>query len=290
VPTDGSPVIAAYRKFYQLNFEGARHDMGYLDVAGEKICVQHFSPHLRHGGTAFVLHGYLDHSGLQHRTIGRLLHHGMDVVAFDQPGHGLSTGVRASIESFGHYVDCLAACKMHYNHLDGPYTVVGHSMGGAISMTYLLTRPDVFGKAILVAPLFRPRAWRLIRSLHAVGRHFVEHQRRRFVANTRDEEFYRFIREVDPLSPRQVPMRWVTSMFDWTKYFGGLGKSDARVLVVQGTDDGTVDWRGNIEVIRKKFSNVRIHLVHEGRHHLLNEIDEISEKAWEVIEPFLKEH
>jgi alpha-beta hydrolase superfamily lysophospholipase len=79
-------------------------------------------------------------------------------------------------------------------------------------------------------------------------------------------------------------------MFDWTRYFGTLDQSDARVLVVQGTEDGTVDWRGNMKIIRKKFSRVRIHLVGEGRHHLLNEIDEITDQAWEVIDPFLREH
>ena len=78
-------------------------------------------------------------------------------------------------------------------------------------------------------------------------------------------------------------------MFDWTRYFDGLGESDASVLVVQGTDDGTVDWRGNMNVIRRKFTDVRIHLVNEGRHHLLNEIEEISELAWQAIDPFLRE-
>jgi len=292
--THDGHVPSEYRRFYGLEFEGAAHEMGYLDAAGEHIFVQHFAPHSgRHPqpvGTMFLLHGYLDHSGLHHRTIGRLLGRGMHVVAFDEPGHGLSTGHRASIESFANYVECVDVCKEFYADLPGPHCIMGHSMGGAVSMTCLLTRPGDFSKAVLVAPLFRPRSWRLIRSLHAVGRHFIERQPRRFVQNTGDESFRHFIREVDPLSPREVPMQWVTSMFDWTREFVALDPSDAQVLVVQGTDDGTVDWHGNLEVIRKKFNNVRIHLVNEGKHHLLNETEDISEIAWQAIEPFLRGH
>lgn len=284
---DRSLAIGHYRDFYSLSFERVSHEMGLLPVGGEQVCVQRFSPRLSHGGTAFVLHGYLDHSGLQHRTIERLLHHGMEVVAYDQPGHGLSTGDRASISSFDHYLDALAACIAHYSDLPAPWTLIGHSMGGAVSMTYLLTNPDVFDRAVLVAPLVRPRSWRLLKGLHFVGRRFVSRQPRKFVRNTRDEEFFRFIREVDPLSPREIPTRWVTSMFDWATYFDTLPSSDTRTLVVQGTEDGTVDWRGNMKIIRRKFNDVKIHLVGEGRHHLLNETQEYSDPAWAAIDPFL---
>ncbi|MEX0943001.1 MAG: alpha/beta hydrolase [Pseudomonadales bacterium] len=287
---DDSIAIAHYRKFYDLNIEGARHEMGLLQVGADQICVQRFAYRRDPVGTVFVLHGYLDHSGLQSKIVRRLLQRGFDVVLYDQPGHGLSSGDRASIDSFQHYVDCLSSCVAHYAGLSTPYSVIGHSMGGAVSMTHLLQEPGVFHRAVLVAPLYRPRSWRLLRSLHVVGRKFVDRQPRQFMKNTMDEKFIHFIREIDPLSPKEIPTRWVTSMFDWVKYFDTLGQSDAKVLIVQGTLDGTVDWRGNIKIIRKKFANVRIHLVGEGRHHLLNEIDEISQQAWEAIDPFLGEH
>lgn len=287
---DDAHAVAAYRKFYSLDFHGVGHEMGRLEVDGEQICVQRFTPlHHEIRGAAFVLHGYLDHTGLQHKTIGRLLREGYQVVAYDQPGHGLSTGPRASIESFEHYVACLAACVSYFENASDATLVVGHSMGGAVSMTYLLQHPGRMQKAVLVAPLYHPRSWRAIRVAHFVGRHFVKKQPRRFIRNTQDEAFFEFIQSVDPLSPRSVPMRWVTSMFDWTKLFAGLPPCHTDTLILQGTEDGTVDWRGNIEVIRKKFTRARIHLVPGAGHHLMNEIETFSEQAWDAVTPFLRE-
>jgi alpha-beta hydrolase superfamily lysophospholipase len=266
------------------------HEMGLLDVHDFRVFSQYFGLRNNRHGTVFLLHGYLDHSGLQGPTISRLLDLGFDVVALDHPGHGFSTGDRASIGDFQHYVDSLSVVYEHYEKTPGPHIVMGHSLGGAISMTHMLKHPHAFQKAVLVAPLFRPRGWRWIRSLHLAGKSFIRGQRRVFRQNTRDETFRRFIREEDPLSPVFIPIEWITSMFRWIREFHGLEKVDARVLVVQGTDDATVDWRGNMPMIRSKFADVRVHLVSEGLHHLLNEVDAWRDIVWQPIEPFLLEH
>ena len=52
-------------------------------------------------GTVFILHGYFDHVGLYTQLIDRCLGAGFDVLAYDQPGHGLSSGTLTAIGSFG---------------------------------------------------------------------------------------------------------------------------------------------------------------------------------------------
>lgn len=279
-----------YRQFYGLEFPGTHHEMGWLQVDGINVFVQHFGRRLNRHGTVFLLHGYLDHSGIQRPTIGRLLDLGFEVVTLDFPGHGLSTGDRATITSFEQYVDSLCAVHDFYHELPGPHMVMGHSLGGAISMTHLLKHPKVFEKAVLIAPLYRPKSWQIMRSMHAIGRGVVKSQPRVWRNNTRDADFRRFVREVDPLSPRSIPTDWVGAMFRWISEFRSMQTSDASVLVVQGTSDGTVDWRGNMTMIRAKFGDVRVHLVHQGRHQLLNETDEWRERVWEPITPFLSGH
>lgn len=286
--TDGH--AAHYRQFYGLTFPVSTHTMVLLDAGPFRIFAQHFARRGRRLGTVFLLHGYLDHSGLQAPTIDRLLDIGFDVVTFDHPGHGLSTGDRASIDNFDAYVECLTRVHSHYRDVIAPHVVMGHSLGGAISMTHMLKHPAMFPKAVLVAPLFRPKAWRIIRTVHRVGGRFLKAQPRLWRDNTRDHHFRHFIKEVDPLSPRAIPVEWVGAMFEWASTFETLPGVDASVLVVQGTDDGTVDWRANLPMIRSKFARVRIHMIHEGRHHLLNELDEWRSIAWEPIEPFLREH
>ncbi|XOV86107.1 MAG: alpha/beta fold hydrolase [Pseudomonadota bacterium] len=289
-PATASPLGRSYSRFYSLEFPSTAHEMGLVQAGNFQVFVQKFSRHGERHGTVLMLHGYLDHSGLQAPSISRLLDLGFDVVALDHPGHGLSSGDRASIPGFQAYVDSLAAAIGHFPDVQTPLTVMGHSMGGAIAMTYLLQHPGVFERAVLIAPLFRPKSWRLLRTVHVFGRRLIRGQRRLFRDNTRDEEYRQFIREKDPLSPRFIPTEWVTAMFAWVRDFHQLAPVATRVLVVQGTDDGTVDWRGNIVMIRKKFPGASIHIVNEGKHQLLNEIDEWRHRTWEPIEPFLLEH
>ena len=56
---------------------------------------------------------------------------------------------------------------------------------------------------------------------------------------------------------------------------------------MQGTDDGTVDVRGNWRVTQEKFPKATQHIVQDGKHQLLNELDEWQDKVWAPVEPFL---
>ena len=59
---------------------------------------------------------------------------------YDHPGHGLSSGARASIDDFSEYVSVLEDfLRIARVHLPGPYHLVAHSMGGAVTLDYLLT-------------------------------------------------------------------------------------------------------------------------------------------------------
>lgn len=275
-----------YRQFYGLDFYVDEHRMGRVPVHAERIFVQLYRRFASHRGTVFLLHGYLDHSGLQGPTVERLLDLGYDVVVIDHAGHGFSTGDRAGTDTFQLYVDSVSAAEEAIE-TKGSRVIMGHSLGGAVAMTHMLQHPHVFRRAVLIAPLYRPKSWRLLKLVHLLGRRFMKGQRRLWRQNTRDETFRHFIKYIDPLSPRFIPITWINAMMDWISHFQVLDPVDADVLVVQGTDDGTVDWRGNLPVIRQKFPSARIDVVPAGKHHLLNEIDEWRERVWTHIEPFL---
>jgi hypothetical protein len=53
--------------------------------------------------TVIIVHGYLDHSGLYGRLIRWSLEQNYNVICFDLPGHGLSSGEPANIDSFATY-------------------------------------------------------------------------------------------------------------------------------------------------------------------------------------------
>lgn len=276
----------AYRQFYSLDFPVNEHAFGWLPVHKEHIFVQIFRQKPVATGAVFLLHGYLDHTGIQGPTIRRLLALGYDVVGIDHVGHGFSTGDRASTDSFQLYVDSLTAAARTADSGDKP-VVMAHSLGGAVAMTHMLQQPGVFRRAVLIAPLYRPRSWRLLSAAHLFGRHFIKGQPRLWRQNTRDLAYRHFIRNVDPLSPRFIPIAWINAMMRWIREFRALHPSTAEVLVVQGTDDSTVDVAGNWRVIQDKFPNAAQHIVQDGKHQLLNELDEWQDKVWAPIEPFL---
>lgn len=291
VPNRPSELLTGYRRFYGLDFTDLgdiTHQVGYFDAGKYRIALQYFTqPEPR--GTVFIQHGYYDHLGIYTHPIRHCLQSGYNVIGYDQPGHGLSTGERASIADFGDYqktfTTCLDRCR---DHCPRPWLILGQSMGGAIAMTYLLNNPDSpFIKAILFAPLVHPAGWWIGRWLHALAKHLISRQNRMFAENSHDKEFLRFLREDDFLQARELPMQWVTAMKRWISEFHTLGTNKIDMLVLQGTDDRTVAWRYNMKVVSTKFPNAEIHYLPSAGHQLVNESLPYRVQMFDIMDRFL---
>lgn len=282
-PAQPAPLVGAladYARFYGLDRVApatARisHGIGYLDAAGYRLVLQSWRhPAGAARGTVLVLHGYYDHVGIFDHVIERLLAAGYDVLAFDLPGHGLSSGDPAAIHDFGEYQTVLAAVVDTMAGLPKPWHLVAQSTGGAIVMTYLLTRPRAeipFAGAALLAPLVRPVHWRLNSLIHGLASPFTSAITRKFAINSHDEAFLKFLREEDPLQARMLSVRWVGALKRWIPQLEARAPVDFPLTVIQGDDDGTVDWRHNLTVIQEKFPRAVVHLIEQGRHQLANE-------------------
>ena len=90
-----------------------------------------------------LLHGISEHSG-RYEHVGRFLsERGFDVVAIDLRGFGQSGGRRAYVESFDQYFDDVEDQLAEMRALGVPIVLLGHSMGGLIALSYVLsTRPS----------------------------------------------------------------------------------------------------------------------------------------------------
>jgi len=287
-----TPGEDAYLRHYGIHFTeqvaGLQHHLGAVECDAHRIAAHLWVPTAARG-TAVVIHGYYDHTGLYGHLVRHLIDRGLAVLAFDLPGHGLSTGAPATIESFDHYVNafdgCLAALEAH---LPKPWCLFGQSTGGAVAMEWLLgkglTRADTpFARVVLLAPLVRPYAWGRNRVLYEVARLFVSERPRTFVANAENPEFLAFLRERDPLQARVLPVQWVTAMVRWRRRFERYRPTDIPLLVVQGHADQTVDWRYNMKVIGRLF-DARLFYIPEARHHLVNESTAIRARIFQAID------
>ncbi len=290
-----SAEMQAYCRFYGLDlwveFPGVRYTPGFVDTGGHRVAVYSYrQPVGQHSkGTVFILHGYFDHVGLYSQLIERCLGAGYDVLAWDQPGHGLSSGTPAAIGSFMEYQavlsDLLAAMR---GQATGPWFAVGQSTGGGILIDYLLSnhhdrQTSAFRTVVLLAPLVRPIGWLGARVLHSLVKPFFRSWKRAFSANSANPQFLRFLREHDPLQARAVHADWVAALRQWVPHIESARPVDFPVTVIQGERDGTVDWRHNLRIIRNKFASVEELKIPDGRHHLVNEAQDLQATVFNGI-------
>lgn len=102
-----------------------------------------------------ILHGLGEHC-LWYTDMAEFLNkHGVYVFAHDHVGHGQSEGARVHVDNFQEYVDdaFLHADKIKKDFPNTPMFVLGHSMGGLMSIAAANQRPDLFRGVILDAPL-----------------------------------------------------------------------------------------------------------------------------------------
>ena len=270
-----------YRAFYGLEHAAGRaeHRLALKPVGEELIAVQTFVPD--HAvGTAVVCHGYYDHIGLYGHLIDFLVGQGLAVLSFDQPGHGLSTGERATIVSFDAYVETLRIVMEALTDLPGPYHLVGQSMGGAVSMEYLARGPEVtFEEVILFAPLLRPFQWPVSRWIYQAARLSRIKSRPRTITDNAENAEFLALMHADPLQADVLPVQWVTAMVQWMQAFAHHAHTGIPVRMIQGDDDKTVDGPWGIQRVAQMF-HLDLLEVQGGRHHLVNESEAKRELMW----------
>jgi alpha-beta hydrolase superfamily lysophospholipase len=285
--------VADYCAYYQLDFEdhyaGLKHYVGAFDSVGERIAMQLFVPEGARS-TAYVYHGYYDHVGLFNNVIHYFLKHGYAVVAYDMPGHGLSTGERAAIDDFMRYRQVLsdALAVVADFKLPARKVALAQSTGCAILMSHLLSGGDTtFERVVLMAPLLRPCGWWWGKSAHTLLHRYISSLPRKFADNSDDQEFLEFLRDRDPLQARSLPMSWVGALKKWQKWFLKQAPVSSSVLILQGDADETVAWRYNIPRIQKKFPNAKTMFIPGARHHLVKEGEQYRHILWQACDDYL---
>lgn len=99
-----------------------------------------------------LVHGIGEHSG-RYLHVGEFLAgNGYDVMSFDNRGFGQSGGRRAHVDSFDQFLDDIEDLLAERRSLGVPVVLFGHSLGGLMASTYLVSdrpQPDL---AILSSP------------------------------------------------------------------------------------------------------------------------------------------
>ena len=294
-----NPILKGYQALYGLNQLDAQYWQGYLDVSKFRIHIQVFAPHDQENikGTVWLIHGYLEHSGIYQPIIKEILEQGFSVLTYDLPGHGLSNGTIAGIDDFNDYQDVLLQIKDYVEEaqqLPKPWLGIGQSTGGAIWMHHILEYAErrknpMVDRVLLLSPLVKPAksAWWHNSIGLGLVRRIKRQVPRHFKRNNHNPEFLRFVRLQDPLQPRTMSMNWILAMAKWTVEMEQRPACRIPVWLAQGALDQTVDWRYNIEYVRRQFRLQTSLILEEGSHQLINERADIRAALTGLIPAFL---
>ena len=284
-PQSFTPAESAYFDFYNIHFTKAagqplQHNFGYLILSSFSIAT-HLYTSKAFTKTAVINHGYMDHSGLYNHLIKALLEAEYNVLVYDHPGHGLSSGEQAGIQSYQDFQQVLSELldKLE-NKLPKPWSVIGQSMGGAISADFVLHNTQhQFNKCVLLAPLVTPKHWSTIKVQYQGLKHLVNGVPRKFRDSSLDKDFLQFLAHNDPLQTKQIRTSWVKSLIEWQDHILASYPSKMPTLLIQGDNDNTIDWRYGLEVYKEKFTQLEIVILASANHHLVCETPILRDKA-----------
>ena len=102
-----------------------------------------------------VVHGLAEHSGRYERFGLDLAAAGYSVFALDLRGHGDSDGRRGHVRRFDHLLQDVDRFRREIQGMvppETPFFLVGHSLGGLVSLRYLEEYSPDFRGAVLSAP------------------------------------------------------------------------------------------------------------------------------------------
>lgn len=224
-----------------------------------------------------LAHGVSEHSGRYAHVGLALSDAGYALYAPDHRGHGLSEGDRANIERLEHVVaDLLAVVEMVTARHGEPF-LLGHSMGGAISIAFAIEHQETIRGLLLSAPAVDTAAASpvdrfLSRITSAVAPNlgvFEVHPE----GVSRDPDVVRAYVE-DPLNyHRKLPARTVHELLDGAHRFPDqLPEVTVPVLVMHGGGDPIIPLHATEMVEERIGSADKTKIVYDGLYHeILNE-------------------
>jgi len=130
--------------------------MEWLCADGTRMYACEWKPEQRGEVRAVIglIHGMGEHMGRYTHVAEMLNAEGYAVIGFDQRGHGHTEGKRGHVSSYDGLLEgvdlLLAEARRKYSGI--PVFLYGHSMGGNVTLNYILRRQPTIAGAIVSGP------------------------------------------------------------------------------------------------------------------------------------------
>ncbi|WP_386062406.1 alpha/beta hydrolase [Thalassobacillus hwangdonensis] len=247
-------------------------------------------------GVIVIVHGAFEHAGRYDETARFFQEHGYHVIYGDLPAHGDCSGKRGHIQKFDEYIESVGGWLDEAFAYELPVFLLGHSMGGLITVRVMEElQPDVTG-VILSSPALgifgKPSI--ALRPFVAIGDRFSPEIRvkapLKMDAVTRNKAIIDRD-ENDPKMLKRISIRWYTEFERAIEAsFENISRfPDVPTLVMQAGDDkmvkvsSTEKWYEQLRVNEKSYKKWES-LYHE----IFNEPE--RQEVLEHTLDFLKHH
>jgi alpha-beta hydrolase superfamily lysophospholipase len=125
--------------------------------AGAMLVWQAWLPADAPRAVVLLAHGYAEHLGRYEYFAAKLNAAGIGVYALDHWGHGRSDGIYGFVPALSAFTDGVEMLleEIKRRHGETPRFLIGHSMGGLIAATHLVTHQQHYAGAILSGPAIK---------------------------------------------------------------------------------------------------------------------------------------
>ena len=250
--------------------------------------------------TLVVTHGISEHSEAYAKTAASLCALGWDVIAWDLRGHGRSEGKRGHIADFNDYSRDLSALLNHikkHGQLEKPFAVIGHSMGGLVTLRFLIAENENAPKpsaATLSSPLLGvalevPAAKDFAaRMLRKVWPSITLYNEIKSEDLTRDSEWLQGY-EKDPLRHDKISPELYLGMFETMSEVKSKAQQIQLPILVQAAGQERIVSLPEIKAFFPKMGSVNKKLIvyEESYHEIFNDLD--RELVFRDLDLFLRQ-
>lgn len=255
-----------------------------------RIYWQQWQPE-RSRASVVVAHGLGEHGGRYAHVAAALVDAGCTVYAIDHRGHGRSAGPRAMVDRFANAVDDLDVLvdivveDQRPRSSGKPIFLLGHSMGGALALSYVLKYGQRLSGLVLSGPAVAlDGAPPLIKPISKLLSHFAP-RLGTFPIDpalvSRDPEMVAAYSS-DPLNAHgKVPVRTLAEIVKFTEWLPAvLPMIRLPLLVMHGGADKLAGVSGSRMVVDRVGSADKLLKVYDGLYHeIFNEKPEDRQRV-----------
>jgi lysophospholipase len=279
--SSSSPELNFYRQQWQNRLGNVKYQQTILTLKSDDklLCLNLFEPRKKSKGTVFVLHGYLANSLTFASLDAEFLRQGWTVTSIDLPGHGLSQGPRADIDTWSRYGDAVQSwldwAQSQPIFLPRPWIMIAHSLGGASVIDDYSRRLKILPDCtVLVAPLVHT-TW------------YEPEKISYFLTGWAIRQLPPFVPAESYLGIQSFPTHWFKELTEWNKSLTLLkpwGRPQG--VILQGTEDSIVDGIFNTRFLSRVFPGLKVEFLPGLDHVMLTEPNE-RKMAWGALFGYL---